>query len=279
LKKVLELTSSQCRRLSVEAMRHATNEKVFGETLGLFPQRDRENSVPHQNPEESGFVLGMQKFSEVFTDLHDLEANFAQECEAFFNKINKFVLENLDKTNGNLKSKIKNFEATKIEYDKSLLKVQKIQKDPKKVSVVKLYEAEKERAKLFTAYDKAAYEMEAHCDDIDDLLNTKLLEDCVNFYNSQKNMLGLSYGQLDDIKEYLANLNEWCKEESKVCDEHHAEREAQREQLHKDETIFTKHQFALIFFRSLELIRVITQVVREKDVEPSTIIHSFFGFI
>jgi len=90
-------------------------------------------------------------------------------------------------------------------------------------------------------------------------------------------MLGLSYGQLDYIKEYLSNLNEWCKEESKVCDEHRAEREAQRELLHKDETLFSKHQFALIFYSSLELIRVITQVGREKDVEPSIVINSFLA--
>jgi len=154
-------------------------------------------------------------------------------------------------------------------------KIQRIQRDPKKVSIVKLFEAEKERAKLFAVYDRAAFEMEAHCDDIDDIFNTKLLEDYIIFYNAQKNMLGLSYGQLDDIKEYLINLKEWCKEEAKVCDEQRVERGAQREQLHKDETFFTKNQFAYILNSSPELIQVIIQVGLQKDVDQTTMINSF----
>jgi len=277
LKKVLETTAQYCKRLGGEAKRHADNEKTFGETLAFFPARDKDLPIPYQVPEESGFVLGMQKFSDIFIDLSSLENSFATECDTFVTKINEFIGEYLDKTRGQLKTKIKNYELTRQEYDKILQKIQKIQKDPKRVSVVKLYEAEKERAKFYTQYDKALFEMEAHCDDLDDLLNTKLLEECVNFYNAQKNMFGWSYGYLDDIKQYLLNLKEWCKEEAKVCEEHKAEREAQREQLHKEETAFTKHQFALLFYSTPNLLPIINNVANEKQVDPSCLVASFLA--
>lgn len=82
-------------------------------------------------------------------------------------------------------------------------------------SVLRLYEAEKERAKILISYDRSAFELEAHCDDIDDLLTTRLLDDFIIFYNAEKNMLGLSYGQLDDLKGYLSSLREWCIQEKK----------------------------------------------------------------
>jgi len=43
---------------------------------GMFMDKDRALPVPSQNPEESGFLNALQKFSELFMDVANLEVAF-----------------------------------------------------------------------------------------------------------------------------------------------------------------------------------------------------------
>jgi len=261
LRKILNNTVNCCTRLSEQTKKHAENDKLFSETLASFSQR--ENGTLDNS--ESAFAAGMFRFGEVFMDLYKLELDFSNECINLSNKINQFVTEYLDKNGGQLRNKIKYYLSSQSEYDKTIIKILKIRDKPR--NVVRLYEAEKERAKEFLSYEKYAFELEAHCDDIDDLLTTKLLEDFINFYNAQKNMLGLSYGQLDDLKGYLLSLKEWCKQELNTFEEHKKEREIQRAKLQKSETAITISQFVSMFNNSPELFDIIGNLAKEQQME------------
>lgn len=197
-----------------------------------------------------------------------MEWEFANECQNLSVKLTAFVDDFLDKNKGDLKNRIKSYENYRGEYDKCY---QKVEKNRAKRNIVRLYESEKERAKSWLDYNKSVLELEAHCDDIDDLLATRLLEDFINFYNAQKNMLGLSYGQLDDIKGYLSNLKEWCIQERKTYEEHKRERDIQRDKLQKSEIAITISQFVSMFNNSPELFDVIGTLARHQNSEASII--------
>jgi hypothetical protein len=262
LKRVLTNTANCCIRLSEQTKKHAENDKLFAETLFAFSQKENGSLGPDHT--DTAFAMGMTRFAEVFVDLHKLELEFSIECVNLSNKVNQFVSEQLDKNQGHLKIKIRNYEVAKTEYDKCLLKIQKIRD---KRAVVKLYEAEKERAKEGILYEISVFELESHCDDIDDLLTTRLLEDFITFYNAQKNMLGLSYGQLDDLKVYLTSLKEWCKQELYNYEENKKEREIQRYKLQKTEAAITISQFVSMFNTSPELFDIIGTLAKEHQME------------
>lgn len=51
---------------------------------------------------------------------------------------------------------------------------------------MKIYEAEKERARLFKVYEKATKALEDHLDDLDDLVSIIVAEHLVEWATSQK---------------------------------------------------------------------------------------------
>ncbi len=89
-------------------------------------------------------------------------------------------------------------------------------KEAKKLVVVKLYQAELLRSKLEKEYMKAVHTIEVYCDEVDDKLNFTFVEFLVQWFAAQRNMLGLSYAELDGMKYYLLELQAWCKEVSFV---------------------------------------------------------------
>lgn len=79
----------------------------------------------------------------------------------------------------------KQYDNSRNEYDKILLKIATL-KDNKKLPVVKVYEAEKERSRLFKVYEKATKALEDHLDDLDDLVSIIVAEHLVEWATSQK---------------------------------------------------------------------------------------------
>jgi hypothetical protein len=128
---------------------------------------------------------------------------------------------------GALKELRRKYEKANAEYSQILAKIESLQ-NHKKLDLVKLYAAEKERVRLKKIFEESTEALQAHCDNIQDRLGFDFLEWMINFLRAQKAMFGFIYGELQEIKDYLDELQAWCKEEAFIFEEHKKE----REQLH-----------------------------------------------
>jgi hypothetical protein len=123
-----------------------------------------------------------------------------------------------------LKDLKKKYEKASLEYSQILAKIESLQSH-KKLDIVKLYSAEKERVRLKKIFDEATEALQTHCDDVQDRLGFDFLEWMISFMRAQKTMFGFVYGELQEIKEYLDELHAWCKEEAFIFQEHKKERD------------------------------------------------------
>jgi len=106
---------------------------------------------------------------------------------------------------------------------------------------------------------KAVHVIEVYCDEVDDKLSFTFVEFLIQWFAAQRNMLGLSYAELDEIKYYLLELQAWCKEEDKVCDEQRQEREKERKKLHEQQTETFRRNFVQMF--TWDLISIVFDAV------------------
>jgi len=210
--------------------------------------------VPSLNPAESGFLAGMQKFSDLTMDAANFEGAFYEETGKFAAYVQRFLDEDLGDVPKKLK---KEYDSARGEYEKVLAKLGSL-RDNKKLPIAKLYEAEKDKTRALKAYQVATRALEDHCDDLDDLLNVLVVSALVDWAVALKNMLGLAYGQLDDVKEYLQALRRWCQDEERVCAENKAARDAQRADDRQAETAAAFQQFAATF--TLDLIHLASSI-------------------
>jgi Arf-GAP/coiled-coil/ANK repeat/PH domain-containing protein len=123
-----------------------------------------------------------------------------------------------------LKDLKKKYEKASLEYSQILAKIESLQSH-KKLDMVKLYSAEKERVRLKKIFDEATEALQTHCDDVQDRLGFDFLEWMISFMRAQKTMFGFVYGELQEIKEYLDELHTWCKEEAFIFEDHKRERD------------------------------------------------------
>eukprot|EP01128_Nolandella_sp_AFSM9_P000700 TRINITY_DN10833_c0_g1_i1.p1 TRINITY_DN10833_c0_g1~~TRINITY_DN10833_c0_g1_i1.p1 ORF type:complete len:372 (-),score=84.98 TRINITY_DN10833_c0_g1_i1:92-1207(-) len=251
---------------------HYRNGAQLGQLMALFPEKDRAQPVPGQNPEESGFLMGMQKFADIFMDLANLESSFCDETSKFSIALQQFIDGDLTETTKFLK---KAYDQTRADYDKILTRIATL-KDNKKLPIVKLYEAEKERARQFKVYDKAMRALEDHLADLDDLLNIIIATTILDWAAAHKNTLGLSYGQLNDIKEYLASLKTWCQEEENVCKMHRKERDGKRAEARAEEIAHANKEFAQLW--TLDLIHIASSVGMDSQQMISSFCVMFHQF-
>eukprot|EP01126_Amoeba_proteus_P034680 TRINITY_DN3463_c0_g3_i8.p1 TRINITY_DN3463_c0_g3~~TRINITY_DN3463_c0_g3_i8.p1 ORF type:complete len:440 (+),score=115.39 TRINITY_DN3463_c0_g3_i8:148-1320(+) len=233
-------------------MAHYRNNMQFGDVMRQFARKE-------ETDESTGFSLAINKFSEVYFDIAKVESFFCEECEIFIEKINEFLTELLEQT----KRHKKVYDQARADYDRILVKVATL-KEAKKLDVVKLYQVEKERAQLGQKYLAAQQALENHCDDIDDKLNFTFVEYLIRWFNAERNMFGLAYFSISEISQYLVQLQAWCREEARVCDEHRQERETKRKQLHEQQNLASRKHFAEVF--TMELIQLILSIQEEQEL-------------
>jgi len=186
----------------------AQEEESFSSMIRSFPDKEKELPVPYQTG-ESCFVLGMEKFSEVVSDISLLELEFLSEVDSIIEEIQTWIKQELQEKTKTLKKK---FDVAKSEYEKGLTKTSSLQQQ-KVIPITKLYLAELELTKLKHAYEESNFELENHCEDIQSIVNFFIIQQLNTWFNSYKKLYGYSYSYVDDIKEYLKELKFWCKEE------------------------------------------------------------------
>eukprot|EP01125_Pyxidicula_operculata_P003864 TRINITY_DN1535_c0_g1_i1.p1 TRINITY_DN1535_c0_g1~~TRINITY_DN1535_c0_g1_i1.p1 ORF type:complete len:377 (+),score=98.84 TRINITY_DN1535_c0_g1_i1:614-1744(+) len=272
IKKYLIQTSKTVKALQTSAADHSKSGTSCALILATFIEKDRVLPVPNQ--EESSFLLGMNRFAEVFKEISNLESKFCADCEKFRRGILDFVDKYLEKDSKDGKDKDlrvlrklnSQYEHARKEYDKAIINFDKLT-DKTQPSIIKLYTAQKEKYKWLNEYNNATQALEEHIEDIDDLLITELLEQYITFFNDQQRLFGLRYAQVNLLIDYLIEIKEWCKEEQKVGEEYKKQREEARQRTQKEEEFANIQQFASVFASSSELINIIWKTCDETEIE------------
>jgi len=250
LEKGLTQLTKLCKTFLEKGEAHSKTTAQLGEALLQFHTKEGELK-------DAGFMLAMQKFADIFVDVATLETYYCQECNNFISNVTALV----NDIEQNWKRLFKAYEKARTAYDKQRGVVVQ-EKEAKKLAVVKLYQAEKERAKLYAEYMKAMHAIEVYCDEVDDKLSFTFVEFLTQWFAAQRNMLGLSYAEFDEIKYYLLELQAWCKEEDRVCEEQRQERERERKKLHEQQNEAHKRSFVAMF--NWELISSVLDAI---DIE------------
>lgn len=95
----------------------------------------------------------------------------------------------------------------------------------KKLDIEKLYALEKEKVRLRKTYEVSIMDLKEFCDDVYERINFDLMDFVMAYFEAKKKSLGLSYTDIDELKERLDELIIWCNEESLVFTTHVTERE------------------------------------------------------
>jgi hypothetical protein len=247
----------------------AQEEGSLSSILHTFTDKEKELPVPYQTG-DSCFVLAMEKFSEVITDVSVLEMEYMTDIDNIIEEIQTWIKQELQEKTKTFK---KRFDTAKSEYEKGLAKVASLQQQ-KVIPITKLYLAEIELSKLKKEYEESTYVLENHCEDIQQRVNFFIVEQLIRWFNSHKKLIGYSYGYLDDIKDYLKDLKLWCKEEEDLFLSHSQNRKEKREIIHTE----LEEKYVLDFiqtFSNFDLIQSISQAISQ-DI-PANQIFSLFA--
>jgi len=257
MKRGLTQLTKLCKAFQEKGDQHSKTTGQLGDALLAF-QQPKEGEL-----KDAGFILAMQKFADIFVDISILEGYYGTECINFITNVSGLVQE----INENWKRLYKAYDKARTAYDKQRSAV--AQEKEKKLVVAKLYQAEKERAKLYAEYMKAMHALEVYCDEVDDKLSFTFVEFLTKWFAAQRNMLGLSYAELDEVKFYLLELQAWCREEDRVCEEQRVEREKERKKLHAQQTETFKKNF-VHFFNNWEFINAILESSIDLETNSQT---------
>lgn len=102
-------------------------------------------------------------------------------------------------------------------------------------------------------------------------VNFDLFEYILSYLDLLKNSLGLSYTELDELKDYNEELMKWCEEERYVFTKHTTEREGSRAKQASENLINDIKAFLSLFDSSLlEIIRPIglSNELHSQDILP-----------
>jgi len=233
----------------------AQEESTLSGTIRTFSEKEKEVPVPFQSG-DSCFVLGMEKFSEVITDVSVLELEFMTEVDNLTEQIQSWIKQELQEKTKGFK---KRFDTLKAEYEKGLAKVTQL-REAKVIKISSLYLGELELANLKHEYEEATIILENHCDDTPQKVNYFVIEQLLSLFNSHKKLIGYSYSYVDDIKDYIKELNLWCQEEEQFFISHFQSRTEKRDIIHKDQE--DKYIFDFIqVFNNSDLVQAIGRAV------------------
>jgi hypothetical protein len=231
------------------------------------PSTTPDNSSAGGNPSleksasaESGFLMAMGKFAEVSKSIVDVKREFINEAtQKFLQPLTAFIKVDLAAR----KDFKKRYKKAVEEYNQILAKIESLQSH-KKLDIVKLYNAEKERVKLKKNLDEATEALQTYCDDIQDRLGFDFLEWMVALLRAQKTMFGFVFGELQEIKEYLDELHAWCKEEAFIFAEQKKEREQVQTQTLEAEHLEHVKQFLKLM--DADVLEAVRTVATQKGV-------------
>jgi len=130
-------------------------------------------------------------------------------------------------------------------------------------------------ANLKHEYEEATIILENHCDDVPHKVNFFIIEQLLSLFNSHKKLIGFSYSYVDDIKDYLKELNLWCQEEEQFFLSHFQSRLEKREIIHKEQE--DKYIFDFIqVFNNQDLAQAIGRAI-DSEVPTNQLLPLFAG--
>jgi len=83
----------------------AQEEATLSSTIHTFSDKEKEVPVPYQTG-DSCFILGIEKFSEVLTDVSLLEMEFMSEVDNIIEQIQTWIKQELQEKTKTLKKKV-----------------------------------------------------------------------------------------------------------------------------------------------------------------------------
>lgn len=189
----------------------AKGDLAFGQQLG-----ECKKYIPNSEMSENlgaTFSQTMQRLSEFVLEIAATDFVYYDELSVLIEKLTVFI-----GTSFNSESE-KNFETISLEYEKSTKQVQTFKMSKKwqaEKNIVKLYQLEQERSKIFKEYTKIIQEVEQYCDEVD-LLISEVLTDIVLMFQRKKSSFLAKVNQFDNFKLYLLCLRSWCQQEEASC--------------------------------------------------------------
>jgi len=140
------------------------------------------------------------------------------------------------------------------------------------IPITKLYLAELELATLKREYEDITIQIENFCDDIQFKSNFFVSTQLIEWFTCYKQMIDFSYTSVDDIKDYLKDLKNWCKEEEDFFMSHMQSRAVKRDTIHLEQEEKYIHDFIHIF--NNELIQSISKSI-ELECPPNQFLPIF----